>query len=73
MCDLAWVVLSDRVRTLTLADRQSLLTAAFLAGAAGKVDLPDPERAVDDFAALLAAPPAPRAADHDLRVLLGVA
>ncbi len=73
VCDMAWVVLSDRVRQTALVDRQAVTTAGLLAGALERLDVPDPDAAVADFAAALARPPAPRAANHRLRLLLGVA
>ncbi|MCA1570792.1 MAG: hypothetical protein LC798_10845 [Chloroflexi bacterium] len=70
VCDLAWAVLSGRVRAVALADRQSLSTAALLAGV--KIDPPHPEQIVEDFAAELAASPKAPAAGRELRDLLGV-
>lgn len=71
MCDLAWHVVSERVRAVALADRQALYMAALMAGV--KVDLPDPEDTVDELTRLLAAPPAGPKADRELRDMLGVA
>lgn len=73
MCDLAWVVLSDRVRARALSDRQSVGVAALLSGA--DVTWPSPEEAVEEFADLIAAEPVVTHISADqarVRALLGI-
>lgn len=66
-------MLSDRVRTRALSDRQAVGVAALMSGS--DVDWPSPEEAVEQFADLLAAEPVVSHISADearVRALLGI-